>query len=178
MDRREQIIASASSLLELEGPDGLTMRAIADDLGIRAPSLYKHIANKHELEVALVSEALTSQAEAFKKAVTEGDDPVTAIASAYRRWALAHPHLYALMNNRSLPRDDIADGIEGRSVAPVLEAFGGDRQRARAAWAFAHGMVTLELADRFPPGADIDQTWRIGISSIKHSHDPTEGSAR
>lgn len=178
MDRREQIIATASSLLEREGPDGLTMRAIADDLGIRAPSLYKHIANKHELEVALVSEALTSQAEAFEKAVTEGNDPVTAIASAYRSWALAHPHLYALMNSQSLPRDDIAEGIEERSVAPVLAAFGGDRQRARAAWAFAHGMVTLELADRFPPGADIDQTWRIGITSIEQGQDPTEGSAR
>ena len=178
MDRREQIVATAGSLLEREGPEGLTMRAIADDLGIRAPSLYKHIANKHELEVALVSEALTSQAEAFEKAVTDGDDPVGAIASAYRRWALAHPHLYALMNNQSLPRDEIAEGVEAQSIAPVLAAFGGDRQRARAAWAFAHGMVTLELADRFPPGADIDETWRIGITSIEQATNPTEGPAK
>ena len=48
----------------------------------------------------------------------------------------------------------------------MLDAFAGDRDRARAAWAFAHGMVTLELADRFPPDADVSAAWRIGIESI------------
>jgi hypothetical protein len=30
-------------------------------------------------------------------------------------------------------------------------------------WALAHGLVDLELAHRFPPGADIDQTWRTAL---------------
>lgn len=177
MVRREQIVQIANDLLEHDGPHGFTMRAIAAELGIKAPSLYKHIADKRELEVALIAEALTSQAEALEKAFIDGSDPVRAISSAYRRWALGHPHLYALINGQPLPRDQIADGIEERSIATVLKAFGGDRQRARAAWAFAHGMVTLELVDRFPPGTDLEQTWRIGITAIEQAKVSTEGPA-
>lgn len=166
MARREQIVAVAGDLLERHGPEGLTMRAIAGELGIQAPSLYKHIANKRELEVALIADGFLQQAEAFEKAVAEGGDPVFAIAAAYREWALSHPHLYRLMMDRALPRDDLPEGAEQRALVPTLDAFGGDRDRARAAWAFAHGMVMLELADRFPAEADVGKAWRIGLAAI------------
>ena len=145
------------------------MRAIAAELGIRAPSLYKHVANKRELEIAVVTAALQEQAEAFEEVVATSADPVPGIAAAYRSWALEHPHLYALMNDQPLPRDDLPEGLEERAVLPLLEALGGDRDRARAAWAFAHGMVTLELADRFPQHADLEAAWDLGLGSITHS---------
>ncbi len=173
MARRDEIIEVAGALLERRGPDGVTMRAIAEVLGIRAPSLYKHISDKHELEVALIADGFTQQAEAFEKAVANGGDPALAIADAYRTWALDHRHLYRLMTDQPLPRAELPPGVEERSVAHVLEAFAGDRDRARAAWAFAHGMVTLELADRFPPDADIAAAWRIGIESIVSSQTNT-----
>ena len=173
--RRDQIVDVAGRLLEREGPDGLTMRAIAAELGIQAPSLYKHIADKRELEVALIADGFLQQAEAFEKAVADGGDPIPAISDAYRRWALDHPHLYVLMNDQPLPRDELPAGVEDRSITPVLEAFAGDREQARAAWAFAHGMVMLELADRFPPDADIERTWRIGIASIARGADDSLG---
>ena len=167
MTRRDQIVEVAGALLEREGPSGVTMRAIAEILGIRAPSLYKHISDKHELEVAIIADGFVQQAEAFEKAIAHGRTvPALAIAEAYHEWALEHPHLYQLMNGQSLPRHDLPEGVEERSVSYVLDAFAGDRDRARAAWAFAHGMVTLELADRFPPDADIAAAWRIGIESI------------
>lgn len=165
--RRDQIVEVAGALLERHGPEGLTMRAIADELGIKAPSLYKHIADKHELEVALIADGFVQQAEAFEKALLGDDEhPALAIAAAYRSWGLGHRHLYRLMNDQPLPREELPDGVEDRSIAYVLDAFAGDRDRARAAWAFAHGMVTLELADRFPPDADVAAAWRIGIESI------------
>ena len=142
------------------------MRALATELGIKAPSLYKHVDGKGELEAALISDGLISQAEAYEKAVTDGDDPTLSIANAYRRWAHEHRHLYALMNSGPIPRDRIPDEVSERPVAAVLDAFGGNRELARAAWAFAHGMITLELADRFPPEADLDQTWHTGITAI------------
>ncbi|MEV0651222.1 WHG domain-containing protein [Phytomonospora sp. NPDC050363] len=37
---------------------------------------------------------------------------------------------------------------------------------ARAVWAFAHGMVVLELEDRFPPDADLDAAWRVGCEAF------------
>ena len=176
--RRDEIVHVAGEILEREGPDGLTMRSIASEVGIQAPSLYKHVADKRDLEIALIGDGFLQQAEAFEKAISDEGEPIAAISSAYRRWALDHPHLYVLMNDQPLPRDELPAGVEGRSIAPVLEAFAGDRERARAAWAFAHGMVMLELADRFPADADLERTWAIGITSIAGLEDETQGAHR
>lgn len=167
MGRREEIVSAARSILEADGPDGLTMRAIAEKLGIRAPSLYKHISDKSELEVAIVADGLAEQAEVFEKAVRENGDPVTNIAGAYRSFAIAHPHLYRLMTDRPLQRTQLPDGTEARAAAPLVDAVGGDTDRARATWAFAHGMVSLEIADRFPPDADLDAAWAAGLSGLR-----------
>ena len=169
MSRRDQIVDVARDLLETHGPDGVTMRAIADRLEIRAPSLYKHIADKHELEVALIAVGFTEQAAAFTTAIHDSDHPVTAIARAYRQWALAHPHLYALMTDNPLPRDELPDGIEDAAAAPLVAAVDGDIDQARALWAFAHGMVALELAQRFPPDADLDTAWTTGIDRLSNT---------
>jgi AcrR family transcriptional regulator len=166
MSRREQIIEVARTILENDGPHELTMRAIAARLEIRAPSLYKHIADKHELEVALIAQGLIEQAEAFTTAVADATDPVEAIGMAYRRWALAHPHLYHLMNDTPLPRAELPDGVEQNASLPLLNAVEGDLNRARTLWAFAHGLVTLELAERFPADADLDLAWTTGLSRL------------
>jgi AcrR family transcriptional regulator len=168
--RAREIVAAARAILEEGGPEALSMRAIAERLGIRAPSLYKHVPDKETLEVALVADALTEVAETFEAAAA-ADDPVSAVAAAYREWALAHPHLYRLMMDRPLPRDRLPAGLEDRSGSVVVTATGGDVDAARAAFAFAHGMVTLELNDRFPPGADLDAAWKRGIDSFR----PTPG---
>lgn len=172
MSRRDEIIAAAGRLFEQYGPDGLTMRAIAAELDIRAPSLYKHIAGKRELEIALLTAALRQQAETYENVVANSEDPVAGIAAAYRSWGLEHPHLYALMNNQPLPRDELPEGLEERAVLPLLDALGGDMDRARAAWAFAHGMVALELANRFPEHADLETAWRVGLTGIARPTTP------
>jgi AcrR family transcriptional regulator len=164
--RQDQIVAAARALLEDGGPDAVTMRAIAERLGIRAPSLYKHVPDKAELEAALVTDAFVELAGTFTAATAGARQPLMALARAYRTWALAHPHLYQLMNNRPLERDRLPEGVEASAAAPLVEACGGDGDLARAAWAFAHGMTSLELAGRFPPGADLDAAWRAGIDGL------------
>jgi AcrR family transcriptional regulator len=163
--RAREIVAAARAILEEGGPEALSMRAIAERLGIRAPSLYKHVPDKEALEVALVADALAEMAVAFEAAAV-ADDPLTSVAAAYRAWALAHPHRYRLMMDRPLPRDRLPVGLEDRAGSVVVEATGGDVDAARAAFAFAHGMVTLELNDRFPPGADLDAAWKRGIDAF------------
>jgi hypothetical protein len=69
------------------------------------------------------------------------------------------------MTERPLPRDLLPDGLEARAAAPVLGAV-GDPDLARAAWAYAHGMVQLELAGRFPPGADLDPAWTKAVAAF------------
>jgi Tetracyclin repressor-like, C-terminal domain len=48
----------------------------------------------------------------------------------------------------------------------VIAAAGGDPDRARALYAFAHGMVILELGGRFPDGADLDAAWARGLRAF------------
>ena len=165
--RARELAAAARALLDEEGPDALTMRRVADRLGIRAPSIYKHLDGKDALEAAVISQGFVELADAFEDAVAGSDDPLGALAAAYRAFALERPHLYRLMTERPLRRDLLAPGVEERAARPLVEAAGGDEALARAAWAFAHGMTVLELNGRFPPDADLDAAWREGLSGFR-----------
>ncbi|MFJ4656733.1 TetR/AcrR family transcriptional regulator [Nocardia sp. NPDC088792] len=162
-ERQRQIATAARALLDEQGPAALTMRNVAEALGIKAPSLYKHVPDKTALENLVVIDAFTEIAAALEAAAPRG---LPGIARAYRAWALAHPHLYRLMNYRPLQRDLLPAGLEDRSARPLAAAVGYDADRARALWAFAHGMVSLEIDGRFPDTADLDAAWRTGISEF------------
>jgi AcrR family transcriptional regulator len=161
--RAQEIVAAARELLEAEGPEGLSMRRVADRVGIRAPSIYKHLPDKQALEAALISAGFEEWAARFEAAAQTPE----ALGRAYRAYALAHPHLYRLMTERPLPRERLVPGVEERAARPIIEAAGGDPDAARALWAFAHGMAILELNGRFPPGADLDAAWEHGIAAFR-----------
>lgn len=165
--RLREIVATARELLERDGADGLSMRRIADRLGIRAPSLYKHVAGKQELENALISSGFEELAARFGqvRAGSPGEQ-LRGLGRAYRAFAHDHPHLYRLMTERPLDRPGLRPGVEDAAGAPIVAAVGGDADLARAAFAFAHGMTILELNHRFPPGADVDAAWERGMLAL------------
>ena len=165
--RAREIVAAARELVEEEGPEALSMRRLAQRLGIRAPSIYKHLPDKQALENALISATFEEQAGVFEAAIADTDDPVGALARAYRDFARRHPHLYRLMTDRPLDRDQLTPGAEQRAARPIVDAMRGDRDLARAVWAFAHGMTILELNHRFPPDADLDAAWQRGLDSFR-----------
>ncbi|MFZ3594256.1 TetR/AcrR family transcriptional regulator [Streptomyces sp. BH104] len=167
--RATGIAAEARALLEESGPEALTMRALADRLGIKAPSLYKHFPDKQAVETELVAQMLTESAEACEEAERRHPGSLAALTEAYRAYALAHPHLYCLATERPLPRHALPEGLENRAAAPLMRACGGDGDLARAAWAFAHGMVILEIHGRFPNGADLTEAWRAGTAALRTS---------
>jgi AcrR family transcriptional regulator len=158
--RAREIVATGRALLEAEGPAGLSMRRIADALGIRAPSLYKHLPDKAALEAALIADGFAELAERFE---ADNADPY-ALGRTYRAFGREHPHLYRLMTAGRLPRERLPAGLEDRAAQPVVLAAQGDPDKARALFAFAHGMTILELDGRFPDDADIDAAWRAGIA--------------
>jgi AcrR family transcriptional regulator len=166
--RAREILAAASDLLDHEG-QALSMRKLAERIGIRAPSLYKHFSSKQALEAALISQGFEDQAAVFEAALVDSPAPIVAMAEAYRDFAQRHPHLYRLMYDRALDRSLLTPGSEDRAAAPVIEAMGGDLDLARAVFAFAHGMTILELNARFPAGADLDAAWRRGLAGLQDS---------
>ncbi|GII02831.1 TetR/AcrR family transcriptional regulator [Planobispora takensis] len=67
--RAAQIVSAARALLEEEGRDALTMRALADRLDMRAPSLYKHFPDKAAVEAALIEQGLAEVGAALYAAL-------------------------------------------------------------------------------------------------------------
>jgi AcrR family transcriptional regulator len=165
--RRREIVGAARRILERDGESALTMRRLAAGLGMKAPSLYKHFPDKEAVQVELIAIAFEETAELFEAAVAEGSQqPIEALAGAYRAYAQAHPHLYRLMTDRPLPRARLPEGLEARAAGPLLQAM-GSVANARAAWGMAHGLVMLELNGRFPPDADLDAAWEAGVAALK-----------
>jgi AcrR family transcriptional regulator len=175
-DRREDIVRAARALLEEEGPAALTMRRLGDRLGVRAPSLYKHLSGKDELEDALQRAGLDELGAEVARDAEGAADPLGAAFAAYRRFAVANPDLYRLVTERPLPAGHEPGPGERRGVEVVVAAT-GSVDGARAAWAFAHGMVHLELADRFPPGADVDAAWQRGLEAFESKPSPQPARA-
>lgn len=164
--RAEAIVAAALAILEAEGREALTMRRLADAVGIRAPSLYKHFPDKAAVELVLIEHGFTVAALALEEAIARDGATLETVMTAYRAVALAHPHLYRLMTAGPLPRHLLAPGVEERAAAPLLRVL-PQPDLARAAFAFGHGMIVLELDNRFPPHADLDAAWRAGTQALQ-----------
>ena len=174
--RARQIIATARTLLEAEGSDGLTMRRLADELGIRAPSLYKHVDGRPGLELALVETGLDETGLALHAAVAGSNgDPVSDLLGAYRAMGRANPELYRLITASSFPRAGLLPGLEAWAGEPFFLAA-GEPYLAQALWSFAHGTLILELDGRFLDGSDLDRTWRAGTEAFSAARLATVGS--
>ncbi|WP_232497025.1 TetR/AcrR family transcriptional regulator [Agromyces humatus] len=153
--RKAQLVAAARHLLETEGVEAVTIRRLGAAVGMRGPSLYKHVPDKSAIEAAVAIEGLTELSEVVRGVPATFTD----VSHAYRTWALAHPHLYRLLNKHPVDRSRVPPELEDRAADPLIVATGGDRDLARAAWATINGLIELELARRFPPDTDVDAVY-------------------
>jgi AcrR family transcriptional regulator len=167
--RADEVLFAARELLEERGHDGLRMRLLADKLGIKAPTLYAHFRNKAAVENALIAIGLAEQAAAATAALngTPPEEAIETMWAAYRGWARSNPALHLLIASRALDRSDAAVLAAERPGADmVLRSARGDTSAAIAFWAFAYGLIALELNDRVPPGYDIDGVWATGLRGL------------
>lgn len=158
--RAAEIVAAAREIVERQGEEALTMRTLAQELGIRAPSLYKHFPDRAAILAAVKGQALADMGRAL--AAAGGD--IVALAGAYRAWALANPRLYEAATRGPLERELLPEGLEAEVELPLRELV-PDHDLARAIWASAHGLAVLELGGRFPAGADIDAAWSAMVGA-------------
>jgi len=165
--RVAEVVAAARAVIGRAGLDGLTMQSFAAELRIKAPSLYKHVGGKRDIEIELIVDTLAETGEALHRAVAEAPPGrrVAALLEAYRRVALAAPDRYRLATQGRLPRRELPPGLEGWAGAPFRLAT-GDPYRGQALWAFAHGMVVLEIDRRFADATQLDTTWAEGAAAF------------
>ena len=168
--RVAEVVAAAHAVVERDGLGGLTMQSVAAELRIKAPSLYKHLSGKRAIEVELVTDALADMGGALHRAVAGSppDRRTADLLAAYRAHALASPDLYRLLTRGDLPRDDLPPGLEAWAGEPFRLAT-GDPYRGQALWAFAHGMVVLEIDRRFADANHLETTWAEGAAAFSRA---------
>jgi AcrR family transcriptional regulator len=166
--RARETIDAAFTILDGGGTDALTMRRLADALGMRAPSLYKHFPDKAHLEAALIEEIFFEIGDALHAALAKPGrhGVVQSVLATYRAHGLAHPNRYRLATSGRLPRDLLPECLEEWTGQPFFFAA-GDPFRSQALWSFAHGMVILEIEARYPDGSDLDRTWKAGAAAFE-----------
>jgi AcrR family transcriptional regulator len=166
------IVAAGRRLLEERGPHALTMREIADAVGVRTPSLYKRVRDRSDL-LRLIADDVADELTAAADAAAHSGDPTAdlrAMLAGYRRFARANPAAYSLM----YAQQQAAGATERseRTSATLLRLVGelaGPRHAlpaARMIVAWANGFISMELAGAFRLGGDLEQAWDFGLDRI------------
>ncbi|KUN65116.1 TetR family transcriptional regulator [Streptomyces canus] len=124
---RTEIKDRAWEQIATAGASALSLNAIAKQLGMSGPALYRYYAGRDELITELVRDAYRSLADAFRAASPSGAD-VTTLAHALRAWALEDPQRYFLIYGTPVPGyhapDDIT-AIASEIMATILDACAG-----------------------------------------------------
>ena len=158
------IIAAARDLLEEGGPTRVSMQAVAERVGVRAPSLYKRVHDRNAL-MQLVAEATVNDLGA---ALAASDGTIAGLARAYRSFAHAQPEGFRYLYASS---PDLA--ALQRASEPVLQAaraaVGEERalDAARLVTAWATGFLSMELAGAFRLGGDVDGAFEYGLAQLQ-----------
>ena len=190
---RDELIAAAGRLLAADGDvESLSLRGVAREAGVAAPSVYLHFASKEALLRAVVAAHFAALQQAVETGVASGHDPASRLLAgclAYCRYAVEQPGSYQLLFNT--PRPDIKEsGFAGTSGAAAFQvlvdgvaaciasgaACPGDPFRmATDIWSALHGAAALRRAATVFPWPPLEDQVRgileafTGIPYRNHS---------
>jgi AcrR family transcriptional regulator len=165
---KERVVEEAEQLADEVGLPQLTLAAVAERLGVRQPSLYKHIDGMAGLQRSISIRAKVELAGVLARASVgrSGGDAIHSMSEAYRNWALAHPGRYEAAQWAPAPgdvEDEAASSTVVQICADVLAAYdlhGDDSIDAiRAFRSMLHGFVTLESSGGFGLPVDVDRSF-------------------
>jgi AcrR family transcriptional regulator len=157
------LIETAREMIERKGVEALNLRDLAKALGVQAPSLYRHVANKGAL-LRAVNEVTTKQMmESLYRVAADApaSERLLAVAHAFRHFSHEHPIAYQLAFSASADERPAAE-LREALVLPLQSLFAellGEENAfpaLRGAYAFLHGWVMLELSQQFERGGDLD----------------------
>jgi AcrR family transcriptional regulator len=172
---QDVVLGEAARLIDQRGIDGLSLAVLAEKLGVRGPSLYKHVDGVPALRRGVMLAAKRALCDAMAQAAVgrSGDEAITAFSLAYRAWALDHPGQYPL--TMQAPAHDDAEDAEVSAqlvgvVYRVLAGYGLQGDDAVDATRFLrsalHGYVSLETSGGFALPVDLGRSFQRLIDSV------------
>lgn len=170
----DAIVRAARAILEADGLSALTMRRVAEEVGVKGPSLYKRVPDREAL-LRAVTDAVVDDLSATMARARSTDDPradLTAAAVAYRGFVHRNPNGYALLFTElpsgAKPDPAILAALGEPVVASMARLTGqaASLEGARTFVSWAHGFVSMELAGAFRLGGDLDAAYAYGVAAI------------
>jgi AcrR family transcriptional regulator len=183
----DRVVRAAADLADQEGFAAVTTAAVARLFGVRAASVYSHVAGTDDLRTRVALLALDEIADLAAEAVAgrSGSDALAAFADVYRDYARARPGRYEAARLRLEPGTDAARAA-GRHAAltrAILRGYGltGEDQThaVRLIGSVVHGYATLELSggfDHSDPSGDV--SWRRILDGLDGLLRTWSGGAR
>ena len=151
-----EVLKTAVDMVEQDHAEGLSLRAIASSLGVKAPSLYRYFPHKEQLVVATAEEILKLILCELQVAAAIAD-PETRFrrtADAYLDFARDRFPLYSFVMQNPFP--ETYRSITGKAVwnllleaASAVSGHPDDTAAAVATWSFLHGYATLAHSGAF-----------------------------
>ena len=145
---RRRVLEAALKIVDDGGLADLTMRNLAQQLGIEAPSLYKHVDGKPDI-LDVITSLIYEEIE-FTGITGSFRERVLAYGDAFRRALLAHPNAVELLAMRTLPRESTIDLVE--TALSELANLGfpptEGRRYVNVAVGFIVGHVLAEVGSR------------------------------
>ncbi|MDQ4084801.1 MAG: TetR/AcrR family transcriptional regulator C-terminal domain-containing protein [Actinomycetota bacterium] len=170
---REAILDGAVSLLDERGPAALTMRSLAERLGVRPMALYTYFASKDQLLDAARDHILRDLDS--RPAEGEWADRLRSVGLALYRLLVAHPALIHLFATRPLAGHEAAEAAEAH--LRVLRDAGFDRATAaRAHLTLLHhvlGSATWDVRLNVGRDAESRRRRRAALRAMSGAHYPT-----
>jgi AcrR family transcriptional regulator len=170
------VVAAAAELSDEIGYHELTMGLLAQRLGVRAPSLYKHVEGLADLQHGVATLAMTQLSDQIRDALqgAAGLDALTALLTATRAYVTAHPGRYTATVGAELagPQDPLlaASTRVIESIAAVLRGYGiGEDEMThaiRTVRCAIHGFAALQASRGFQWSEDPDESFRWMIRFI------------
>jgi AcrR family transcriptional regulator len=166
---RAEIVVAAKELIASSGSaDDVSVRAVADAVGVTPPSIYLHFADKSALISAVVVDVFTALDAAMLAAadgLTQPLEKLRAFGLAYVEFAIAHPQHYRIAAMDPCPQPDVDEVLASSAFehfnATVMEcieagifAAGDPVAITVELWAAAHGIASLMIAKPFLPWGD------------------------
>jgi AcrR family transcriptional regulator len=166
---RAAVVAAAAALADAEGIEAVTFARLAEQFGVRPPSLYNHVAGMDGLRRELTLLGLREMTAALTRAVLgkAGDDAVMALADAYRAYARRRPGVYAAALVRAPTPGDVEEDAAATEIVGIivaaLAAYGltGDDaiHAVRGLRSLLHGFVALEIGGGFGIPLDLEESY-------------------
>jgi AcrR family transcriptional regulator len=168
---RQEIISVAWKQIAEQGASALSLRAIARDMGMTAPALYRYFPDRDALVTELIVEAFTSLGEALvagRESAPASDHAgrLSATGIAYREWAVAYPQRYALIFGTPVPGykapSEVTMPAAAQSLNVLIKVLDDAIQAGKLPIpepSPASGALQLEI-----------EAWRAQVNSLSHPY--------